>query len=213
MGIARKDPRSAWLLVSALLNVAVPWPQPCTLMQQATSDETKACIPALRHQGHSIKDICHLLSVKKTLVYNVLAWHSQFGTVSNPCMYSCTLGCSRILTPADLAFISMVIDHCPSIYLDELQDKLQLKQNVYVTLPTLSHALEQLGVTRKAISAHATERNDLSRALYMNRIANEVPDPNMLVFIDEAAKDEHTISRRYGCSGKGLRCNVQRQFV
>ena len=128
-------------------------------------------------------------------------------------MYSCTLGCPCILTPADLAFISTVIDHHPSIYLDELQDELQLKRNVHVTLPTLSRALEQLGVTRKAISARATEWNDLSRALYMNRIADEVSNLNMLVFIDEAAKDEHTISRRYGRSGKGLHCNVQRQFV
>ena len=81
MGIAGKDPRSAWLLASALLNMAVLWPQPCILMQQATSDETKACIPALCHQGHSVKEICHLLGVKKILVYNVLTWHSQFGTV------------------------------------------------------------------------------------------------------------------------------------
>ena len=85
--------------------------------------------------------------------------------------------------------------------------------NVCTTLPTLTRAVEQLGVTRKAISARAAERNELSRALYMNRIAKEVPDPNMLVFIDEAAKDERTVSRGYGRSGKGLRCNIQRRFV
>jgi len=47
----------------------------------------------------------------------------------------------------------------------------------------------------------------------MNRIAEEVPDPNMLVFVDEATRDERTISRRYGRSGSGIRCIVQRRFV
>ena len=142
-------------------------------------------------------------------MYKVLAWHSQLGIILNPRTYSCTVGHPRVLTPADLTFISSVIDHHPSIYLDELRDELQLKCNVRTTLPTLTRAVEQLGVTRKAISACTAERNELSRALYMNQIAEEVPDPNMLVFIDEAAKDECTVLRGYGHSGKGLRCNVQ----
>ena len=119
-----------------------------------------------------------------------------------------------ILTPNDLAFISVVIDHCPSIYLDEVQNELKLKCNIHITLPMLAHALEQqLGTTHKAISAHAYECNNLSRALYMNWIAEEVSNPNMLVFIDDVARDEQTISRRYGCSGKGICCSVQRPFV
>jgi hypothetical protein len=47
----------------------------------------------------------------------------------------------------------------------------------------------------------------------MNWITKEVPDPNMLVFIDEAARDERMVSRRYGHSERGLRCNAQRPFV
>jgi transposase len=146
------------LLTSALLNTSGPTASYTALiMQQAASDETRAHIPVLRRQGYSVKDICHLLDIKKTLVYKVLAWHSQLGIILNPCIYSCTVGRPRILTPADLAFISAVIDHHPSIYLDELRDELQLKRNVHTTLPTLTHAVEQLGVTRKAISAHAAE--------------------------------------------------------
>ena len=175
--------------------------QPCTLFMQwaAASDETKACIPVLCQQGHSIKDICHPLGIQKTLAYNVLNQHHQFGSISIPHVYS---------SSADLAFISVVVNHCPSIYLDELQDELRLKHNIHATLPTLSCALKQLGVMCKAISTSACERNDLKRALYMNWIAEEVPDPNMLVFIDKAAKDEHTVSRRYGCSRKGIHCSV-----
>ncbi|KIK30868.1 hypothetical protein PISMIDRAFT_50591, partial [Pisolithus microcarpus 441] len=49
--------------------------------------------------------------------------------------------------------------------------------------------------------------------LYMNQVAEEVPDPNMLIFVDEAARDERTVSRRYGRAGRGVRCSVQRRFV
>ncbi|KIK19058.1 hypothetical protein PISMIDRAFT_73195, partial [Pisolithus microcarpus 441] len=49
--------------------------------------------------------------------------------------------------------------------------------------------------------------------LYMNQVTEEVPDLNMLVFVDEAARDECTVSRRYGCSGRGVHCSVQRPFI
>ena len=181
--------------------------------RRGASNDLKARIPVLYLAGHPIKDICHLLGIKKTLAYKVLNRYQEFGGVSNPYAYSCGVGRPRTLSSADLAFISAIVNHRPSVYLDELQDELWLKCNVRSTLPPLSRALEQLGVTRKAISAHAYERNEFSRALYMNRIAEEVPDPNMLMFIDEAARDERTISRRFGRSGKGIRCTTQRPFV
>jgi hypothetical protein len=46
-----------------------------------------------------------------------------------------------------------------------------------------------------------------------HHIAEEAPDAGMLMFVDEAAKDEHTISWRYGHSAKGAHYVVQRQFV
>ena len=192
-----------------------PTNQPRCLFMPAwrTSDDLKARIPVLFLEGYSVKELCHLLGIKKSLVYNVLNRYRQFGSVLNPHRYSCKVGRPRFLSSADLSFLSAIVNHRPSVYLDELRDELQLKRNVRSTLPTLSRALKQLGVTRKAISAHACERNELSRALYMNRIAEEVTDPNMLMFIDEAARDERTISRRYGRSGKGIRCTTQRRFV
>jgi hypothetical protein len=123
------------------------------------------------------------------------------------------VGRPRSLSQADLAFITALLDHRRSLYLDELQDELWLKHGVHTTLPTIHRALQQLGVSRKVISAAAYERNEMSRAIYMNRIAEEAPDAGMLMFVDEAAKNERMLSRRYGRSGKGIRCMVQRRFV
>lgn len=47
----------------------------------------------------------------------------------------------------------------------------------------------------------------------MNRIAAEAPDVNMLMFVDEAAKDERTSVRRHGRSRKGVRCIARKCFV
>ena len=177
------------------------------------SDDLKSRIPVLYSEGYSVKDICHLLGIKKTLAYNVLNWYHCYGTISNPNTYSYLVRGARSLCPADFSFISAVVKHCPSIYLDELKEQLSLQCNVHISLATISRALKKLGITRKAVSVHAQEWNEVARAVYMNKIAEEVPDPNMLLFVDEAAKDERTTVRRYGRAGRGNRCAVQHRFV
>ncbi|KAJ7190311.1 hypothetical protein GGX14DRAFT_326719, partial [Mycena pura] len=48
---------------------------------------------------------------------------------------------------------------------------------------------------------------------YMNKIADLVPDPNMLMFVDEAAKNDRTTGRPKGRSLVGKRCFQRRPFV
>jgi hypothetical protein len=47
----------------------------------------------------------------------------------------------------------------------------------------------------------------------MNRIADLVPDPEMLMFGDEAHKDERTSNWRMGWSRRGARCVQRKCFV
>lgn len=47
----------------------------------------------------------------------------------------------------------------------------------------------------------------------MNRIGQEVPDPEMLIFVDESAKDRRTSARKKGWSFLGERCISRRVFV
>lgn len=47
----------------------------------------------------------------------------------------------------------------------------------------------------------------------MNTIAEIAPDPEMLMFTDESAKDERTSARRTGWSAIGNRCVSRRVFV
>src|ERR1700722_19440881 len=78
---------------------------------------------------------------------------------------------------------------------------------------TLLRTLRRLHYSHKTVSIRALERDDLLRAAFMNRIADEVPNPDMLMFIDEAAWNKKTSGRKKGWSLVGKRCVQRRCFV
>jgi hypothetical protein len=47
----------------------------------------------------------------------------------------------------------------------------------------------------------------------MNKIADQVPDADMLMFVDEAARNKRTSGRSKGWALKGKRCFQRRCFV
>jgi hypothetical protein len=82
-----------------------------------------------------------------------------------------------------------------------------------ISCSTLSRTLHQLHFSHKDVSGHALEQNNQLRAVFMNRIADQISDPNMLMFGDEASKDERTSVRRWGWSLRGSRCIQRKCFV
>jgi len=74
-------------------------------------------------------------------------------------------------------------------------------------------ALHHLHYSRKCVTVHAMERDDLMRSAFMNRIADEVPSPDMLIFIDEAARNRRASARPKGWSLVGRRCVQRRHFI
>ena len=79
-------------------------------------------------------------------------------------------------------------------------------------IATLQMTLHHLSYSRKVVSAHVLERNDLLRSVFMNKIANEVTNPNMLMFVDEVARNKRTSARVKGWSLVGRRCVQRRCF-
>lgn len=180
----------------------------------AVSIDLKSRIPVLRALGYSVRDICSLLGIKKTLAYNVLHYQSTYNVPYNPhTMEGTCLGRQRVLGNEDISFIRSLI-HCNGmLYLDEIQALLLERRNTSVSIPTLSRTLRRIQYTKKRVSARAIERNEVDRAVYMNTIAEIAPDPEMLMFTDESAKDERTSARRTGWSAIGNRCVSRRVFV
>jgi hypothetical protein len=100
-----------------------------------------------------------------------------------------------------------------TIYLDEIQEQLLSHCGVKASITTLFHTLRRLHFTHKEISGKAFERNEQDRVIFMNWIAELVPNPDMLMFGDEAHKDEGTSNRRMGWSRQGSRSIQRKWFV
>ena len=180
-------------------------------MPRIVSKDLKARIPTLHQSGYKVNEICEILGVQKSLVYQTLQYHQLYGIPYNP--FAQATGRHRILTPIDLGFIRLLLAHHHTLYLDELQEELRVQRNLHVSLPTLMRTLRHLHFSNKRVSVQALERNDLQRAIFMNKIGAEVPDPSMLMFTDESAVNDRTQSRRFGWSLVGTRCVQRQTFV
>jgi transposase len=176
------------------------------------SRDLKARIPVLFYeQQFNIDRICHCLGIKKTLVYKTLQYFRVYGTPHNP--HTRTRGRNRVLSYMDINFITVLVEQRHCIYLDEICQALSEHRSREVSTATLSHALHRLNFSQKRVSIKAQERNEIPRAVYMNRIADIVTHPDMLMFIDEAARDRRTSGRPKGWASVGWHCVQHRYFV
>ncbi|EDR05955.1 uncharacterized protein LACBIDRAFT_294716 [Laccaria bicolor S238N-H82] len=177
---------------------------------RTVSRDLKARIPVLYYeQNFTIKEICGLLGIKKSLAYKTLSYSSTYGVPYNP--HARMGGRRRILNREDVKFVVSLIERRHCIYLDEIQEELYLHRGCRPSIPTLVRTLRRLDFSRKCVSIRALERNDIMRAAFMNTIAEEVPRPDMLMFLDEAARNRKTSGRTRGWALVGRRC-VQRRL-
>ena len=176
------------------------------------SRDIKAQIPVLSYEGYDIKEICTILNVQKSLVYRTLSYSRAYGVPFNPHTYRSGHGRKRILSQDDLRFIVALLTRRHSMYIDEIQEQLHIERRVSVSSTTLLRVLRRLHYSNKAVSARALERNDLLRSIFMNKIADEITDPDQLMFVDEAARNKKTSARTRGWSLMGKRCVQRRCF-
>ena len=83
---------------------------------------------------------------------------------------------------------------------------------MFISIPTILRTLQHLHYSRKGVSVRVLERDSLLRSAFMNRIADEVSNPDMLMFVDEAARNKRTLGRPKGWSLVGKRCVQRRCF-
>src|SRR4051794_23827160 len=100
-------------------------------MYHPVSKDLKARIPILRCQGFKVKDICCLLGIKKSLVYQTLAYDRCYGVPYNP--HKSRSGRHRTLSHEDLKFILALLNRRHTIYLDEVQVELYNQRGISVS--------------------------------------------------------------------------------
>src|SRR6266852_2244881 len=175
------------------------------------SKDLKARIPILRQQGYNVKKIGSLLGIKKTLIYRFLAHVHHHGVPYNPHAYK--FGHHRTLLHEDLKLIVALLNRRHCIYFDELQAELYNMRGTFLSQPTLMRTLHQLHYSHKCVTTRALERDDLMHSAFMNRITDEVPNPDMLIFIDEAAHNRRASVRAKGWSLVERRCVQRWHFI
>lgn len=102
--------------------------------------------------------------------------------------------------------IQLIIDS-PSIYLNEIQAKLESTTGTTVHESTICRTIHHLGFTRKRIEHIALQRSDVLRGQFMSEIS--IFDPHTLVWIDESGFRQRNSIRNYGYSLRGMRAEDQ----
>ncbi|KZP19645.1 hypothetical protein FIBSPDRAFT_699046, partial [Athelia psychrophila] len=173
------------------------------------SSDLKVHIPVMHYElAYSVKEICGVLGVRNSLVYQVLQYYWVHSTVTPPGRRRADRHC--LPTAINITFIRSLIPLNHTSYINEIQEQLCSRQNVQILIKTIARTLCQLQMSNKDVSGQALERNIEDQAVYMNRIADIAPDPNMLMFGDEASKDKRTSARRQGWSERDTRCAQQK---
>jgi len=153
--------------------------------------------------GKLIREIADLAGCTERSVYNILWYYREHGDTSNPFAIK-PQGRPRILEMGGLSFLASLLDTNPTLYLDELQEKLTEVRNIDVSISTLSRAIRKMSLTHKSLACAALERNELVRATWL-AVNGDIP-MEYIVWLDEAGVDNLTNQRTEGWGGLGRAC-------
>lgn len=130
-------------------------------MARHLSDELRRLIVSWRQgQGKTVRDIAALADCSECTVYTVLKYDREYGVVVNPSARQ--RGCRRTLEVTDIDFVLALIDANPSIYLDELQERLLEVRDLDVSLATLCRCNTGISAGLEYCVRRQTSIRDLS---------------------------------------------------
>lgn len=180
--------------------------------RKAVSQALKDRVPDLYyvHKLHPVK-IAKYLGIKKTCVYDTLRFYRLYRTTFNP--FARHSGRKPTLRYAHDDFLHDYLKKNPCAYLDEMQDAIFDRYGFIPTIPVVVRTLRRLDYTSKLVSKVALERDEVRRAVFQYNMGRVAPDADMVMFLDEASKNEKTSRRPKGRSLRGTRCVQRRCFV
>ncbi|KAJ7240910.1 hypothetical protein C8J57DRAFT_1143218, partial [Mycena rebaudengoi] len=118
-----------------------------------------------------MEEVADLAHVSLGLVSKTVNLYLEYGQVNNP--FSNRTGRPRTLNEGDTKYIEEILRTDPTLYLDEIQAKLQ-------------------SLSRKKLTKAAAERDEQLRTIWEAEMA-QYPDPNVFVALDESAVDNKTV--------------------
>lgn len=148
-------------------------------------------------KGIPVEDIADLARCDVRTVYRILEHFEESGTPHvRPRGHR-----PEELDDDDLRYLLSLLRAQPSLYLDELCDRLEVARGTRVCRSTICRALCRAGWTRKSASRQAAERDELLRAVWQAEHAH-IP-PECFVWLDESGVDDDSFQRRTGRAPEG----------
>jgi len=160
-------------------------------------------------QQKGAPEIAELAGCSERTVYYILSCYRKYGLVTNP--HTCTPGRPHVLDMTILNYMSALLDANPTLYLDEIQDKLLEVHDIEVHISTISRSLRRLALSHKNLAKAALERNEHLRATWQG-VNGDIPK-GYIIWLDEASVDNHTNQRDSGWAGLGRACVRRATFI
>ena len=170
-------------------------------MPPTLSLDIKKRIVALRHEGLTMRDIATQMRVSVGGVHKILCTYEEYGEYSDPSKKRS--GRPQILDDDDAWYLKTLLESNPTLFLDEIKEKLETVRNISVSMATISRFLRSRNFTWKTVSRKALEGNKMVRACWEAETAQYV-DPDCFIFIDESHVDQKTAQRQHGWAPVGL---------
>ena len=120
-------------------------------------------------------------------------------------------GPPRLLQDLEQLYLLRLVINNPTIYLHEIQTKLQARFGETVSLSTICNTIHLMGFTRQVVRSVALQQSELMRAKFMAEVS--VYSPEMLIWIDESGYDRRCSLRKYGYGLRGIRPVKRRLLV
>ena len=170
-------------------------------MPPALSLDIKKRIVELRYKGLTIRDIATQMNVSNGGVCKTIQTHKECGEYLDPSKKR--TGRPPILDDDDAWYLKSLLESNPTLYLDEIKEKLEAVRNVSVSMATISRFLRSRDFTWKMVSKKASEGDKMVRACWEAETAKYI-DPDYFIFIDESHVDQKTAQRKNGWAPVGL---------
>jgi transposase len=179
-------------------------------MAPQISQQLRERIVFWRYSEHKkAPEIASLAGCVESTVYEILRLYRDFGQVTNP--YIRSRGRPRTLDQGDMNYIHSILEANPTLYVDEIQQRLFVTRDVEVSITTVCRALRRLSVVHKRVAKEAQERDELIRATWQAEYG-DIPMESF-VWLDESSVDDRTNQRRDGWAMIGRACVRRDTFI
>ncbi|GBB88687.1 hypothetical protein RclHR1_15250001 [Rhizophagus clarus] len=133
--------------------------------------------------------------------------YEKWACITNP--FKGVFGKKKFFNRNDMYILRSLIKDKVNWYLDELTHEMENLTGKRASISTLWRSLRYLGITRKKKEVY--ERSEIIRAHYLG-VIGESYISNQLIFIDESAKNERSLSRFYGYSFQNIRVPIMNPY-